>query len=97
LIINLTTGSATAQTNLSPSTSLYGLAYTNSIAGATTSTLYGYDYGNDRLVVLGGGAGIPSPNTGQLFTIGSSGIVTENGDSLDIVISGATGIGYAVM
>ena len=51
-------------------------AYTNSFAGAPTTTLFDIDAGNDALVRQGGAnvpPGTPSPNLGQLFTIGGLG------------------------
>lgn len=45
-----------------------GTAYTNSVAGATTTTLYAIDAARDVLVLL------PSPNDGQLTTVGTLGV-----------------------
>jgi hypothetical protein len=50
------------------------VAYTNSQAGATLTTLYGIDAFGDRLVRIGGPDGTPSPNTGQLTSIGPLGL-----------------------
>jgi len=47
-----------------------GLAYTNSVAGATTTVLYGIDSNTNSLVTL------PSPNSGLLTTIGELGLNT---------------------
>jgi len=44
--------------------------------GVTATTLYGYDWLHDVVVTQGGPNGIPSANTGQLFTVGPSGVVT---------------------
>lgn len=52
-------------------------AYTNSQAGATSSTNYAIDAANGTLVSQGSAAGAAtavSPNTGQLFTVGSLGV-----------------------
>lgn len=52
-------------------------AYTNSVAGATTTGLYGLDAAKDALVTQGslpGRTPVVSPNTGQLFTVGRLGI-----------------------
>ncbi len=51
-----------------------GLAHTNPIAGATSSTLFGIDGANDWLVRLGGPGGSPSPNLGQITMIGPLGV-----------------------
>ena len=70
-----------------------GIAYSNNVAGAATTTLYGYDFLTDLLGTIGGVNSVPSPNTGTFNTIGASGIVT--GDAgLGFDISGATGFGY---
>jgi hypothetical protein len=48
-------------------------AYTNSVQGATGTTLYALDAARDALVTIGsvqGAARPSSPNTGQLFTVG---------------------------
>ncbi len=51
-----------------------GAAYTNSFIGSTTTTLYGIDHNLNALVTQGSIGGAPvSPNTGQLFTVGSLG------------------------
>lgn len=60
------------------------VAYTNSQAGATMTTLYGIDSGTDRLVRIGGPDGVPSPNTGQLTSIGLLGVNTTSFGGLDI-------------
>ena len=46
------------------------VAYSNNTAGALTSTLYGIDTNTDSPVMIGGVNGVPSPNGGQLTTIG---------------------------
>jgi hypothetical protein len=70
-----------------------GIAYTNNFAGATTTTLYAYDFLLDNLGRIGGLNGPPSPNGGAFSIIGNSGIVT--GDAgLGFDISGATGMAY---
>ena len=56
------------------STYVVGLAYSDNAAGTTTTTLYGIDGANDWLVRQGGPSGSPSPNLGQITTIGSLGV-----------------------
>ena len=54
-----------------------GAAYTNNFLGATTTTLFDIDTSRNVLARQGGvnvPPGTPSPNTGQLFTIGPLGI-----------------------
>lgn len=72
-----------------------GAAYSNNVAGATTTTLFAYDYAFDNLVTVGGLGGTPSPNAGQLFTVGTPpvGFLTTNA-ALGMDISGTTGILY---
>lgn len=48
-----------------------GAAYTNNFAGATSTSLYAIDSFNNTLAIQGGPGGSPSPNGGQLFTVGS--------------------------
>ncbi|MGI8605414.1 MAG: DUF4394 domain-containing protein [Verrucomicrobiales bacterium] len=54
-----------------------GVAYTNNFAGALQTTLYGYEAGSNSLVTIGGPNGVPSPNGGQVFPVGPSGIFAE--------------------
>ena len=68
-------------------------AYTNNFGGAPLTTLYGIDYTADVLVRQGGVNGTPSPNTGQLTTIGALGFDTTSDVGFDI--SGLTGLAYA--
>lgn len=71
-------------------------AYSNNVAGATSTTNYAIDARPDgpaRLVTVGRASPAVSPNTGQLFTIGSLGFRTNNFAGFDI--SSQTGIAYA--
>ena len=85
---------AGTDTSLSdPFADVSALAYSNNVAGALTTTLYGYNYTTDELVTIGGVNGSPSPNAGQVFVVGDStlgAIITSGMD-----ISGVTGIAYA--
>lgn len=73
------------------------LAYSNNVAGATTTTAYAIDFNNDALATLGSPNGTPSsPNSGQLFTVGSLGITT-NFPSGGFDIQGGTNAAYAVL
>ena len=79
------------------SPSLVAAAYTNSVAGATTTTNYAIDAARDVLVTQGTRAGVTpavSPNTGQLFTVGSLGIDAGAVTGFDIEPAG--GVGYVV-
>ncbi len=66
--------------------------YTNSVAGATATTLYDIDTARDVLVTQGTAAGVMpavSPNTGQLFTVGRLGRNVDAVNGFDI--SGSSG------
>ncbi len=62
------------------------IAYTNSIAGATSTQLYGIDVGTDQLVR------IDAPGSGLLATVGGLGIQINARGGFDI--SGVTGVAY---
>ncbi|MGQ0626637.1 MAG: DUF4394 domain-containing protein [Phycisphaerales bacterium] len=83
---NLTYAVGDANEGATPA--IVGAAYTNNFAGATTTTLFGWDFNNDRLVSI-----IP-PNSGTLNTIGGpAGFVTSDG-GVGFDISGVTGTAY---
>ena len=73
------------------------------IAGVVGAPHHGIDSGLDILVRQGGGGGIPSPNGGELNTIGSLGLdatsilgfdIAENfGDSAELAYAAITGPG----
>src|SRR5262245_33765703 len=70
---------------------IVGAAYTNSFLGATTTSLYGLDASRNTLVRQGGPnvpPGTPSPNGGQLFTIGSLGVDIGRRAGFDIAPDG---------
>lgn len=66
-----------------------GLAYSNNVLSPTVTTLFGYEAVHNVLVTQGGPNGVPSSNGGQLFTVGSSGVVACNTlIGMDIASSG---------
>lgn len=82
--------------NFGQNPSVAGSAYTNNFVGAATTTLYGIDSERDALVTQGSLNGTPtSPNTGQLFTIGSLGFNASNVIGFDI--AAGTGAPYAAL
>jgi Domain of unknown function (DUF4394) len=84
-----------ADTNAGKNPNVVALGYTNNVSGAVSTTLYGIDSNLDVLVTLGSVNGTPtSPNTGQLFTVGSLGVDTTGVAGLDISPSGTA---YAVL
>jgi len=62
-------------------------AYTNSVAGATTTQLFDLDAGRDALVLQN------PPNNGTLVTVGALGI--DIGDNAGFDISAVDGVAYA--
>lgn len=65
---------ATTDINSSANPNITRIAYSNNSLSANRTTLYGIDTTLNNLVTQGSPAGIPtSSNTGQLFTIGSTG------------------------
>lgn len=71
------------------------VGYTNSQIGATLTTLFGIDTGTDTLVRIGGVDGTPSPNLGQVTTIGPIGINATDFGGFDI--QPGTNLGYAAL
>ncbi|MFN0242249.1 MAG: DUF4394 domain-containing protein [Planctomycetota bacterium] len=60
-------------------------AYTQSFAGATSTTLYTIDSGLDALLTQGSSGGAPvSPNTGTLFTVGALGFDSTSDIGFDV-------------
>lgn len=83
-------------TSLSSSLLISGIAYSDNNVGASSTTLYGYDFVTDNVGTIGGLNGVPSPNGGTFNVVGNSGIVT--GDAgLGFDISGATGTAYVTV
>lgn len=96
--VNPNTGALIAQdTNISPNAIYAGIAYTNNFVGATSTTLYAYDFSNDTIGTIGSIGGTPSsPNGGVYTTVGGSGFVAFAAN-LGFDISGATGAAYISM
>ncbi len=71
------------------------IAYTNNFAGATTTTLYGWDFAIDNLLTIGSLNGNPtSPNDGTLFTIGGPPVFVSLAAGMGMDISGLTGTAF---
>lgn len=103
LRINVDTGATLTDTSIAfgsgdpnegQNPNVTGVAYTNSVAGATQTTLFGIDADRGILVRIGGPNGVPSPNGGILTTIGSLGVTSE---LVGFEISGLTGAAYAAL
>lgn len=77
---------ATGDANAAANPNIVGAGYTNNFNGATTTTLYVIDSNLDILARQGSPGGAPvSPNSGQLFTIGSLGVNTTEQVGFDII------------
>ncbi|MGH9765900.1 MAG: DUF4394 domain-containing protein [Blastocatellia bacterium] len=84
-VVDGTLAFAAADANVGQNPNVVGSAYTNSFAGATTTTLYGIDSNLDTLVTQGSVGSAPvSPNTGQLFTVGKLNVDTNDLVGFDI-------------
>ena len=81
---------------LTPSSVYGGVAYSNNVLGAAQTTLYSYDFTNNDLVTIGSVNGSPnSPNSGQVSTVGPSGVTASSGTAADLGFDiGGDGIGY---
>ena len=88
---NLGTGALVAQDtafNGATAAPLFAdVAYTNNVPGATSTSLYAYDYSNDSIVLVN------PPNAGTYTVIGTTG-VTSGSAGIGFDISGLTGIAY---
>ncbi|RYZ84425.1 MAG: DUF4394 domain-containing protein, partial [Proteobacteria bacterium] len=81
-------------TDINPTGIITDIAYSNNTIGATSTTLYAYNYSTNMIGTVGSVGGSPnSPNSGQFTPIGSSGWFS-NDATVGFDISGATGIGY---
>ncbi len=80
---------AAGDVNAGATANVVGTAYTNSLAGATATTLFAIDSDLDVLVTL------PSPNSGKLTTVGALGVNTSDRVGLDI--TGDDGTAYAAL
>lgn len=96
LRLNPDTGAATNDTALTGGTTPSGAAYTNSVNGANSTTLYVLDSGTDSLKRQGDIGATPlSPNGGVLTDIGALGLDFDTRAGFDI--SGATNTAYAAL
>ncbi len=68
---------------------IVGSAYTNSVAGATTTTLFDLDAGRDFLTIQN------PPNAGTLVSVGALGV--DAGDNAGFDISSVDGVAYAAL
>ncbi|CAN5616605.1 DUF4394 domain-containing protein [soil metagenome] len=64
------------------------VAYSNNVAGATSTTLYGHEFIRDAITIVN------PPNSGQMTSVGLTLPVTAFDAGVGFDISGATGIAY---
>ena len=94
LRINVDTGATTTDALLNPPGSTVTAAgYTNSFAGAGTTTLYVLDVANDRLMIQGQPSG--NPNNGDLQAVGPLGVDVQAATGFDI--SGINNAAFAAV
>ncbi len=87
---------ATGDPNASATPNVVGAAYTDNVAGTTTTTLYVIDSNLDILALQGSVGGMPnSPNGGQLTTVGTMGLGVNTNDSVGFDIAPQTGAAFA--
>jgi hypothetical protein len=91
---------ASGDPNVGKAPDLVGLAYTNNVAGATSTTAYAIGATTGTLDLLGSPGGTPSsPDSGQLTTVGSLGVTVANstGGSFGFDVLGATTTAFAIV
>lgn len=93
--INPTTGTLIQRdTNIAASGFLSDIAYSNNVAGTTSSTLYTYDTSNNQIGRIGSVGGTPnSPNNGSYTIIGGTGF-SSGSTTAGFDISSATETAY---
>ncbi|MCU0493353.1 MAG: DUF4394 domain-containing protein [Chloroflexaceae bacterium] len=80
---------APGDVNVGKTPAIVGAGYTNNQGGATVATVYVIDVNQNTLATLGSVNGSPvSPNTGQLFTVGSLGVDASELTGIDVAQSG---------
>ena len=84
---------AAGDPNFGRTPSVLGLAHSNNVAGAASTTTYGINWTGafdvTQLVTVGSVGGSPvSPNSGQLFTVGSTNAATATFAGFDIADTG---------
>lgn len=90
--INVDTGAVLEDGELNPGDpNITAVAYTNNVAGTTTTTLYDIDYISDQLLIQ-----IP-PNNGTLASVGSLGIDIDSRGGFDILTQNGMNIAFAAL
>jgi truncated hemoglobin YjbI len=86
-----------SDTAITPAGTISAVSYTNSVPGATATTLYAIDVTSDKLVMIGGPNSTPSPNTGAITEVGDLGVDATGAAGFEIARNGALDVGYAVL
>lgn len=87
--VDATLAYAASDVNAGANPSIVAAAYTNNFSGTSSTTLFAIDTNLDSLVLQGGPNGAPSPNLGQLATVGVLGVDASDVVGFDIAPSGA--------
>ncbi len=87
---------ASTDVNAAISPEVSGIAYGSNIAATPTTTLFAIDTKADTLVTIGTADGSTSPDSGNMFTVGSLGIKVKGSAQLDITTSG-TDVAFAIL
>ena len=96
LRINVDSGTTTTDAALNPAgSSATAGAYTNSFAGAGTTTLYVLDAANDRLMIQGQPSG--NPNNGDLLAVGALGVGGDVQSVTGFDINGRNGAAFTAL
>jgi hypothetical protein len=85
---------AVGDPNAGQNPNVTAIAYDRNFLGTGLTTLFGIDTTRDALVRIGGVDGTPSPNAGQVNTVGSLGVAVGGRVGFDIT---ADGTAYAAM
>lgn len=85
--VNPNTGGLAA-TDTAVADDVRGIAYTNNVAGATQTTLYGISWSTGYLATIGGVNGVPSPNSGSVALVGDLGFPHGGPAGMDVSGSG---------
>ena len=106
LTISPVDGTATAETKLSYAPgdpagnnvpNLHGLGYSNNVPGATTTTLFAYDFTRDVVARVGSPGGSPdAASTGITSTIGNSGVPSFAAQNIGLDIA-PDGLAWALI
>ncbi len=76
-------------------TGMNGVSYTNNDGFLPTTTLFAMDFDDDELATIGGLNGTPSPNGGQVITVGSTGVTAIDSYAIEITSSGGVATAFA--